>query len=115
MNKYKKIAIDYDGTIATGRYPLPGVIDKQIARYLKKWKRAGHFLILWTCREGRSLELAVDYCKENGILFDAVNNNVDPSPGVNPRKVFCDFFIDDKCPMPVLDQFKEVDRRLHLG
>lgn len=109
----KKIAIDYDGTIAVGRYPLAGEMQPFVQRYLRKWKKQGHYLILWTCREGRSLDVAVEYCKTKGVFFDAVNDN--DNPNVNPRKLFFDYVIDDKCPMPVLDQFKEVDRRLNDG
>ena len=55
-------------------------------------------LILWTCREEENLQFAVDWCKERGLIFDAVNENL---PRViekyhgDTRKVSANVYIDD--------------------
>ncbi len=92
------IAIDFDGTIVKHCYPeigeeIPFAIEtlKLIQSELK------HILILWTVREGKLLEEAVDFCKERGVIFYAVNsNNPDDKAGAGPRKLMADMFIDDR-------------------
>lgn len=50
-----------------------------------------------TCREGSRLEQAIEWCKEQGLEFDAVNDNLSGLKifGLNPRKVAADLYIDD--------------------
>ncbi|MEA5061844.1 MAG: hypothetical protein VB054_00730 [Petrimonas sp.] len=93
------IAVDFDGTIVKDTYPeigepMPGAIDT-----LKKLKKEGYQLILWTCRSGLLLAQAVTYCANMGIRFDAINAN--PRSEVikwksDPRKVGADIYIDDR-------------------
>lgn len=99
MRDYKVIAIDFDGTIFETEYPkilrpiLP-VIEMAKAR-----KAAGDKLILWTCREGPELDAAVEACREYGLEFDAVNDNLPELKekwGNNPRKIAADVYWDDK-------------------
>jgi hypothetical protein len=45
------------------------------------------------------LEEAVNWCKEQGIIFDAVNANLPETLqkyGTDPRKITADYYIDDK-------------------
>ncbi|MFM8686932.1 MAG: hydrolase [Bacteroidota bacterium] len=66
---------------------------------LKRLQEKGHKLILWSIREGQTLQEAVDYCKANGVEFYAVNANFPGEvlePGVSARKVNADIFIDDR-------------------
>ena len=52
------IAIDYDSTIINNdAYPNKGEIRPNAASVIKWLKSKGATLILWTCREGRALEL----------------------------------------------------------
>ena len=66
---------------------------------VKMLKANGHKVILWTSRAGRDLEAAVEWCHGQGLEFDAVN---EPLPeqvarwGNDTRKVYADFYIDDK-------------------
>ena len=69
------IAIDFDGTIVEHKYPkigeeIPFAIDT-----LKELINDGHRLILWTVREGILLEDAVNWCRDRGIEFYAVNKD----------------------------------------
>ena len=55
-------------------------------------------MILWTVREGELLDEAVDYCKQQGLEFYAVNSNYpeeDPN-NFRSRKLTADLFIDDR-------------------
>lgn len=93
------IAVDFDGTIVTHEYPkigkpIPFAIDT-----LKRLQSEGHHnIILWSVREGSLLQEAVDYCKERGLEFYAVNSSYPdevPPTSTSPRKVSADVFIDD--------------------
>ena len=92
------IAVDFDGTIVEHKYPEIGEEIPFAIETLKLiQKELGHPLILWTVREGKLLEEAVEFCRERGLTFFAVNSN---SPGESrrgtPRKLMADMFIDDR-------------------
>ena len=92
-------AVDFDGTLNFGQYPDAGPANEGLIDFLIERKSKGDKLILWTCREGKMLRLAVDFCRNHGLGFDAVNDNlpeVIEKYGVNSRKISCDFYIDDK-------------------
>ena len=92
-------AVDFDGTLNFGQYPDAGPANEELIDFLIARKSKGDKLILWTCREGKMLRLAVDFCRNHGLVFDAVNDNlpeVIEKYGVNSRKISCDFYIDDK-------------------
>lgn len=91
-------AIDFDGTISWGQYPDCGKPNMGLIEFLKKKKKDGNKLILWTMREGKPLEAAVEWCRNYGLEFDAVNDNLPEMKEKyqnNPRKIFCDYYIDD--------------------
>lgn len=93
-----KIAIDFDGTIVEHAYPAIGKEKLFAFRTLKELEKRGARLILWTFRTGKELEEAVEYCRQNGIEFYAVNKNypeevMDESVS---RKIDADIYIDDR-------------------
>lgn len=97
------IAVDFDGTLSLAGYPHCGIPNTRLIDELNEFRRNGARLILWTCREGLLLAEALDFCKRVGIEFDAVNENlpdITEKYGVS-RKVFADYYIDDKARMPV--------------
>ena len=92
------IAIDFDGTIVEDEYPKIGKPIIFAFDTLKKLQGNGHRLILWTYRKGKPLAEAVEFCKENGIVFYAVNKSF-PEEEFDPsysRKINADIFIDDR-------------------
>ncbi|MEQ8714427.1 MAG: hydrolase [Cyclobacteriaceae bacterium] len=92
------IAVDFDGTIVDHEYPRIGAEKLFAFQTLRALQDKGHRLILWTIRDGKTLEDAVEYCRSNGIEFYAVNENF-PNEGFEPgqsRKVNADIFIDDR-------------------
>ena len=92
-------AIDFDGTLSMGTWPEVGPANTELFNFLKEKQRNGDKLILWTCRAGEPLDKAVDFCKEHGLIFDAINDNLPETIekyGSNSRKITCDVYLDDK-------------------
>ena len=94
------IAVDFDGTIVEHKYPKIGKEMPFAIATLKKLQQDGHKLILWTVREGDLLDEAVEFCRQRGVEFFAVNSNypdenVDAS-AIRSRKLKADMFIDDR-------------------
>lgn len=93
------IAVDFDGTLCQDKFPKIGKPRKALIKFVKAHKTAGAKLILWTCRCGDRLKEAVAWCKEQGIEFDAINDNLKDyikKYNNNCRKVYADMYIDDK-------------------
>ncbi|EDP95551.1 hydrolase [Kordia algicida OT-1] len=92
------IAVDFDGTIVEDAYPKIGTAKIFAFETLKRLEQDGHRLILWTYRSGKRLDEAVAFCKENGIVFYAVNNSYPEEifEGKVSRKINADYFIDDR-------------------
>ena len=65
------IAIDFDGTIVEHRYPKIGNEIPFATDTLKMLIKDRHRLILWTVREGKLLDEAVEWCRERGVEFYA--------------------------------------------
>ena len=94
------IAIDFDGTIVEHKYPAIGAELPFAIETLIKLKEEGHKLILWTVREGRLLDEAVEFCRERGFEFYAINRDYpEEEKGRNnhfSRKLKADLWIDDR-------------------
>ena len=93
------IAVDFDGTIVEHRYPEIGE-ELPFATYtLRKLIDDRHQLILWTVRRGELLEEAVQWCKDHGVEFYAINKSF-PEEEIGEKglysKVNADLFIDDR-------------------
>ena len=99
MGKCKSIAVDFDGTLSFGRWPEIGEPNTELINFLKRWRSKGNKLVLWTCRTGQALEVAVKWCEQQEVFFDAINENLQEYTeiyGGNSRKICCDYYIDDK-------------------
>lgn len=93
-----KVAVDFDGTIVENEYPQLGKPMLFAFETLKELQKRGFVLILWTVRTGKLLDEAVEFCRQNGVEFYAVNRNHPeefPDPET-PRKLDVDVFIDDR-------------------
>ena len=96
---YEIIAVDFDGTLCYSNWPELGEPNQALIAYLKNWKSNGNKLILWTCRIDDALSKAVEWCRNQGLEFDAVNDNLPEVVeyyGSNSRKITCDYYIDDR-------------------
>ena len=95
-----KIAVDFDGTIVEHEYPKIGKELPFATQTLKLLiNKHNHQVILWTVRKGKLLQEAVDWCKERGIEFYAVNKNF-PEEELDNNGGYCkidaELFIDDR-------------------
>jgi len=97
-NTSKIIAIDFDGTIVEHQYPRIGKEMLFAFATIKELQKKGHKLILYTYRVGNLLDEAVDYCRQNGVEFYAINKNYPEEvlTDETPRKLNVDIFIDDR-------------------
>ena len=92
------IAVDFDGTIVDHEYPKIGKPKLFAFETLKALQDRGDQLILWTYRAGKELDEAVEFCKNNGIEFYAVNKNYPEEvyDETISRKIIADIYIDDR-------------------
>lgn len=95
----RKIAVDFDGTIVEDRYPAIGRERPFALRTLRALQERGFTLVLWTCRTGKELEEAVEFCRAGGVTFMGVNESFEGelyAGGLCPRKLDADIYIDDR-------------------
>jgi len=94
------IAVDFDGTIVEHRYPKIGQEIPFATETLRMLIKDHHKLILWSVREGELLDEAVEWCRQRGVEFYAVNRDYpEETTDNNPhftRKIKADYFIDDR-------------------
>ena len=93
------IAVDFDGTLCESMWPWIGSPNMLLIDYLIDQRNKGNKVILWTCRTGGQLERAVEWCKNYGLEFDAVNENLPEMIeyyGNDTRKIGYDILIDDR-------------------
>lgn len=94
------LAIDFDGSLCEHKYPEIGKPKKDIIRLFIKLRKSGVRLILWTCRDGLYLNKAVRWCKQQGLQFDAINDDLPEIKSFNKlpksKKIFADYYFDDK-------------------
>lgn len=89
------IAVDFDDTLRfTDGTPNMALISR-----LKTQQRRGDTIILWTCREGKTLQEAVLWLRQQGFVPNLINQNAPQSIralGRDSRKILADVYIDDK-------------------
>jgi hydroxymethylpyrimidine pyrophosphatase-like HAD family hydrolase len=93
------IAVDFDGTIVEHKYPEMGKELPFAIETLKKLQEERHRIILWSVREGKLLQDAIEFCRERGLEFYAVNSNYAEETIESThysRKLKADLFIDDR-------------------
>lgn len=110
------IAVDFDGTIVEHRYPEIGEEIPFATETLRMLIAERHKIILWSVREGRLLDEAVEWCRERGVEFYAVNKDfpeekTDKYQGYS-RKIKADIFIDDRN-IGGLPEWGEIYRMIH--
>lgn len=88
------IAVDFDNTLQINNGPNTVLINR-----LKANQKNGDTVILWTCREGQSLQEALLFLKSHGFTPNYINCNSWEGIqrlGHDSRKVYADIYIDDK-------------------
>ena len=94
------IAVDFDGTIVEHRYPEIGKELPFATQTLRMLIEDRHKLILWSVREGKLLDEAVEWCRKRGVEFYVINKDF-PEEDLNKnqsfsRKLKADVWIDDR-------------------
>ena len=98
-------AVDFDGTLSFGRFPGVGDPNDNLFRFLKAEQESGARLT------GDDLAVAVEYCRDHGLEFEFVNENLPELIelyGGDTRKINADFYIDDKAVNPIAGHFTVV-------
>jgi len=94
------IAVDFDGTIVSHRFPEIGK-DIGAVPVLKNLIENGHKIILNTMRSHMpyngvdTLQEALDWLSERGIEPWAVNENPEQMTWTNSHKIYANLYIDD--------------------
>lgn len=107
----KIIAVDFDGTLCENKWPEIGAANEELIEYLRDRQKNGDKLILWTCRVDDMLRKTVEWCKEKGLVFDEVNENLPEiieSFGSDTRKIFANEYIDDRNIWPLEEGVADV-------
>lgn len=97
------VAFDFDGVLVLDAFPKIGEPNPMMIDGCKRLQELGVETVLWTSRVGAELQSAIEFCKDAGLKFTAIN---EPTPsnianfanvyhGVIPRKVYADVYIDD--------------------
>jgi hypothetical protein len=93
------ICVDFDGTLHSGNWPEIGAPVSDAVSVMNRLKADGHYLIIWTCREGTAQAQMVEWLTEKGIPFDSINAHACGMVelyGCDSRKVYAHLYIDDK-------------------
>ena len=100
----KVIAIDFDGTLFENAYPSIGRPRWDVIKWAISARQCGHHVVLWTCREGKELQEAVEACASCGLLFDGINaipvESWEKQGTPVYRKLFADLYVDDRAVSP---------------
>lgn len=92
-------AIDFDGTIVKDEYPEIGEPIPEAIETIRKVKKMGHKIIIWSCRVEPQLTQMRNYLISNDIPFDLINENCPLKISYynnDTRKIGADYYIDDK-------------------
>lgn len=96
------IGIDFDGTCVRHEYPQVGKDAGRCVEILSKLVNNGHLLILFTMRDGKELQDAVDWFTAREIPLYGVNTNPDQHVWTSSPKAYAHLYIDDaaiNCPL----------------
>lgn len=95
----KVIAVDFDGTLCENDFPLIGEPKLHVISALLQEREEGAKIILWTCREGKLLVDAQEWCLKQGLAFDAINESIPEWRSIyenSPRKIGASEYWDDR-------------------
>ena len=94
------IAVDFDGTCVTHKYPKVGK-DVGAASVLQRLAKKGHKIILYTMRSHKpcegidTLSEAEEWFKKNNIPLFGVNENPEQKNWTDSKKIYANLYIDD--------------------
>lgn len=111
MNKYEErllnewiqhgkiiIACDFDDTLS----PWGMKTEEDQRKYkdtfelLKNCKSTGSYVTIWSACTPDRYQFIDDYCKENGLVVDSINNNPIELPYGKHKKIYANIYLDDR-------------------
>jgi hydroxymethylpyrimidine pyrophosphatase-like HAD family hydrolase len=93
------VAVDFDGTIVKPSPHPHLLLDFELQPNVKEvleWAHQHFYLILWTCRNNQPLNNAINFLNKHQIKFDSINENAPFLDFTTSRKIFAEYYIDDK-------------------
>ena len=94
------LGYDFDDTVHSDK-EFSSVYVYEVQRIIKEAYNTGAFrFILITCREGEALVSAEHYLHKQGLPYNSLNQNLPWSIPDDPRKIYCNLMLDDKCGLP---------------
>jgi len=112
------VAIDFDGTIVTDKYPEIGEIKDGAKEAINQLYADGYTIIIWSCRTGINKARAIEWLVKQGIKFHYFNEssyeNLKQHEFKDTRKVFANLYIDDRMlfKLPTWDEIYWIVRDL---
>jgi ribose 1,5-bisphosphokinase PhnN len=109
------IAIGFDGTIFSEKYPNEGVLMNGAKETIIKWFNDGHTIIINTCRSGIHEVKAAELLDNNRIPYEYINNNglsLIKNTVQIVEKISADIYIDDKNAMTRVN-WKKLDTHVN--
>lgn len=92
------LKIDFDGTITYHCYDCPiqnMEVNGKAIEILKKWsEKYNLYIILYTTRDGKKLNEAIEFLNKNDIVVNDVNENTQQEKWTTSKKIY-GFLIDD--------------------
>lgn len=98
------VGCDFDNCLSLAGFPHEGKPNVKLVEALKEHVALGGKWFLWTCREGKALQRAVDWCHSLGLDEFFINES-DPvgtmefskkvMEGIPIRKPYAALYIDD--------------------
>ena len=106
MDQQLIIAIDFDKTIANTEHPRIHGLFNYAKEVINKWYEQGAYIIIWTCRTGKTELEAEKFLLDEGIHFHKINDHHPNGQlnfgteetithGITSRKVWSHILIDD--------------------
>ena len=95
------VAVDFDGILCQDKFPEIGEPNYDMVTLVRRLQDSGIETILWTSRVDDRLAEAIAWCEDRGLHFTSINDNTPSNKeqyGTNPRKVYADIYMDDRCP-----------------
>lgn len=96
------VCVDFDGILCDNKFPSIGRPNYEMISLVRQLIDTGQEVVLWTTRNGKELEDAVNWCEDYGLHFCAINDQAPSNKAeykdkypIETRKVYADIYIDD--------------------
>jgi hypothetical protein len=89
------ILVDFDGTCVMHEYPRVGKDNPNCVKVLKDLVKAGHKIIIFTMRSGKTLDDAVKWYEKHDIKVYGVNTNPTQKSWTASPKAYGQLIVDD--------------------